>query len=76
VKENIGRMEISLKPTKYSRTQTIIVGINPNLEKALKKLKKALCCGGFIKGDEIVLQGDHRQELKDITEKLRYSKNK
>ena len=72
VKKNIGRMKISL--VQGSRTRTIITGINPNLEEALEKFRMALCCGGFIQGKEIVLQGDHEEKFGNIAIKLGYSK--
>lgn len=73
VEKNMGRMEILTEPTKYSRTKTIIIGINPNLEDALNKIKSSLGCGGLIEGKKIVLQGDHRQKFGDIAVKLGYS---
>jgi translation initiation factor 1 len=40
------------------------LGLNPDAREAwLKALKAALGCGGAIEGDDILLQGDHRQRL-------------
>jgi translation initiation factor 1 (eIF-1/SUI1) len=74
VKKNMGRMKISSRSTKCSRRRTIITGINPHPEEALKKFRKAFGSGGYIEGKMIVLQGDHRQKLGDIAVRLGFSK--
>lgn len=38
-------------------------------EKWLKALKAALGCGGSLEGDDLVLQGDHRERLPALLEK-------
>ena len=38
----------------------------PEREKWLKELKAALGCGGVVEGENIVLQGDHRNRLPKI----------
>jgi translation initiation factor 1 len=38
-------------------------------EKWLKELKGALGCGGTLEGDDLVLQGDQRERVKDLLEK-------
>lgn len=38
-------------------------------EKWLKALKGALGCGGTLEGDDLVLQGDHRERLPALLEK-------
>ena len=38
-------------------------------EKWLKALKGALGCGGTLEGDNLVLQGDHRERVKELLEK-------
>jgi translation initiation factor 1 len=34
----------------------------------LKEMKAALGCGGAIEGDALVLQGDHRERLRELLE--------
>lgn len=36
------------------------------LDKIIKMFKKKLMCGGFIEEDVIVLNGDHRDGIKEI----------
>jgi translation initiation factor 1 len=38
-------------------------------EKWLKALKGSLGCGGTLEGDNLVLQGDHRERLPELLEK-------
>ena len=38
-------------------------------EKWLKALKGSLGCGGTMEGDNLVLQGDHRERLPELLEK-------
>ncbi len=37
----------------------------PELERWLREFKELLGCGGTLEGTVLVLQGDHRQRLKD-----------
>ena len=39
------------------------------LKALLKKLKASLGCGGAVKGDELEIQGDHREKLLLLLEK-------
>jgi len=39
------------------------------LEEWLKALKQALGCGGTVDGEDLVLQGDHRERLPSLLEK-------
>jgi translation initiation factor 1 len=36
------------------------------LERWLRELKQLLGCGGTLEGTVLVLQGDHRQRLRDV----------
>lgn len=38
----------------------------PELEQWLRELKHLLGCGGTVEGTALVLQGDHRQRLRDV----------
>ncbi len=38
----------------------------PELERWLREFKHLLGCGGTLEGTVLVLQGDHRQKLRDV----------
>jgi translation initiation factor 1 len=43
------------------------LGLPPKqLETWLKELKQRLGCGGVVEGDALVLQGDHRERLREL----------
>lgn len=61
---------------KFKKKMSVISGINPkevDTKQLLKKLKQRFACGGTIKNNEIMLQGEHKEKLKDflITEGFR-----
>mgnify|MGYP001566843569 FL=1 len=56
---------------------TIIKGIDTSkidIRDVMKKLKSKLACGGTYKNNEIELQGDHRQRVKEILVKEGFPK--
>ncbi len=55
------------KDTKrFGKVVTIITGLDKNsdLKNMAKDLKRKLACGGTLKNNEIILQGDHREKVK------------
>ncbi|MEM2930193.1 MAG: stress response translation initiation inhibitor YciH [Thermoproteota archaeon] len=57
---------IRLEVTRWNKQITIIEGINPkevDLAGLAKKLKTFCACGGTVKNNVIMLQGDHRQRV-------------
>ena len=61
------RIVIRLETRRFSKTSTIIEGINPkqsDMPKIVKELKSSLACGGTVKEGFILLQGDHRDDVK------------
>ncbi|MDQ6992570.1 MAG: translation initiation factor [Mariprofundus sp.] len=53
----------------------VIDGLHLNsveLKTLLKKMKGSLGCGGAVKGDELEIQGDHREKLLLLLEKEGY----
>ena len=61
------RIVVRLETRRWSKKSTLIEGINPKLsdmQKIVKELKSTFACGGTAKGGFIMLQGDHRDDIK------------
>ncbi len=61
------RIVISIIKKKFGKKYTVIKGIDSkqiNLKEITKQLKNKLACGGTVKGNEIELQGDHKQKVR------------
>lgn len=59
---------------KYQKFVTIIDGIDKSaIESVAKELKRSMACGGTVKGDQIILQGDHRPQMRKALAKLGYA---
>ncbi|MBI4210130.1 MAG: stress response translation initiation inhibitor YciH [Candidatus Diapherotrites archaeon] len=59
---------------RFGKVVTIVGGFGDEEEakKLEKEMKRKLACGGTVKGNEIVLQGRHRQQVKQILLKNGY----
>lgn len=67
------RIKVSIERRKWGREVTLVEGINSrdiSLSKLVSKLKGKLACGGSAKDGVIVLQGDHRYNIKAVLEDL------
>ncbi len=63
------KVKIGLVEKRYGKSMTVIKGIDTSkidVKSLMKKLKSKLACGGTYKNDEIELQGDHRDRVKEI----------
>ena len=63
------KIKISLVQKRYSKNMTVVKGIDTSkidIRQLMKVLKSNLACGGTYKNDEVELQGDHRQRVKQI----------
>lgn len=63
------RIVISTIKRKFGKKYTIVEGIDPkqiDIKEVTKQLKNKLACGGTSKGNNIELQGDHKQKVKDF----------
>jgi len=63
------RIRIRLETRKWGKTTTVIDGINSKdmkLNKLATTLKSKCACGGTAKDEKIILQGDHRDVVKDV----------
>ena len=57
-----------LETRKWGKAVTIVDGINEkeaNLSRLAQKLKSFCACGGTAKNEEIILQGDHRDKVRE-----------
>jgi translation initiation factor 1 len=69
------RIRIRLETRKWGRPTTIVDGIddkNTNLVTLAQKLKNHCACGGTAKNGQIMLQGDHRQKVRQYLIRLGY----
>jgi len=69
------RIRIRLETRKFGKPTTIVDGIdekNTNLPEMAKKLKGFCACGGTAKNGQIMLQGDHRERVRQFLVKLGY----
>jgi translation initiation factor 1 len=61
------RIVVRLETRRFSKTSTIIEGINPkqsDMARIVRELKSTFACGGTMKDGFIMLQGDHRDDVK------------
>jgi translation initiation factor 1 len=69
------RIRIRLETRKFGRPTTIVDGIddkNSNLQDIAHKLKAYCACGGTSKNGQIMLQGDHRDRIREFLIKIGY----
>jgi len=69
------RIRIRLETRKFGRPTTILDGINDkntNLASLAQKLKTFCACGGTAKNGQIMLQGDHREKVRQYLVELGY----
>ncbi len=63
------KIKIDRVQKRYGKHMTIIRGIDNSkidVKNLMKKLKSKLACGGTYKNDEIELQGDHRERVREL----------
>jgi len=69
------RIRIRLETRKFGKPTTIVDGIdekNTNLPGIAQKLKGFCACGGTAKNGQIMLQGDHRERVRQFLVKRGY----
>lgn len=62
-------IKVKLEMRKWGKPATVIEGIDSkavNIHKLAAKLKSTLACGGTAKNNTIILQGDHRDRVKQL----------
>lgn len=63
------RVRIRLETRRWGRATTVVEGLNGSkkeLSDMASRLKAICACGGGAKDGVILLQGDHRQKVKEI----------
>ncbi len=63
------RIKVKLETRKWGRPVTIIEGLDGDkneLEQLARKLKALCASGGTVKNGIILLQGDHREKVKEV----------
>jgi len=63
------KIKVGLVQKRFGKNMTVITGIDTSkidIKQLMKTLKSKLACGGTYKNNEIELQGDHRERVKQI----------
>ena len=72
-REGAKRIRLYTTKKKFGKLVTIVEGLEEGeLDKITKELKKTLACGGTSKEGVIVLQGEHRERVKQLLTKMGY----
>lgn len=58
---------------KFKKLVTIVDGVTDGIENTAKLLKSSLACGGTVKDNLIVLQGNHKPKVKVLLVKAGYN---
>ena len=62
------KIKVRVDMRRFGKTVTIVSGLGSDVDVCglSKTLKRTLACGGTVKESQIVLQGNHRQRVKEI----------
>ena len=74
--KEVARIVVRLETRRFSKTSTIIEGIHPkqsDMPRIVKQLKSTFACGGTMKDGFIMLQGDHRDDVKGYLVKIGFN---
>lgn len=69
------RIRVRLELGKWRRKNTIVEGLNDkdtDLGRLAQKLKAFCACGGTAKNSQILLQGDHRERVREFLIQIGY----
>ena len=72
------RIVIRLEKRRFSKTTTMIEGIDPkssDMQTIVKNLKSRFACGGTARDGFIMLQGDHRDDVKEYLIKIGFNES-
>jgi translation initiation factor 1 len=61
------RITVRMEMRRWGRPTTVIEGLDPkrnDIQKLAGELKRRLACGGTAKEGQIILQGDHRDAVR------------
>ncbi|BDB97567.1 MAG: stress response translation initiation inhibitor YciH [Saccharolobus sp.] len=68
-------IKIKVEKRRYGKEVTIIEGLggsDTELKKIASELKSKLAAGGTVKEGKIMIQGDHKEKIKEILIKMGY----
>lgn len=70
------RLRVYATRKKFKKLVTIVEGVNKDkIDQTAKELKNKLACGGTVKDNVIVLQGNHLSKIKSILVNMGYSED-
>ena len=78
ISKESAKITVRLEVRRFGKQTTVIEGIDPkynDLQKVAQQLKTALACGGTAKNGTILLQGDHRDVIKNKLVQLGFNNN-
>lgn len=78
ISKESAKITVRLEVRRWGKQTTVIEGIDPkysDLQKVAQQLKTALACGGTAKNGTILLQGDHRDLIREKLVKLGFNDN-
>ena len=73
------RIVIRLELRRFRKKTTVVEGLSASkgdMESLARELKKALATGGSVKDGIIILQGDHRERIKETLSKMGYPEDR
>ncbi|MEM0200325.1 MAG: stress response translation initiation inhibitor YciH [Saccharolobus sp.] len=71
-------IKIKIEKRRYGKEVTIIEGLggsDAELKKIASELKSKLAAGGTVKDGKIMIQGDHKEKIKEILIKMGYAES-
>lgn len=63
------RVKVRLETRKWGKNLTVVEGVDArsvNLGELASKMKAVCACGGTVKDNVVMLQGDHRDKVKKL----------
>jgi translation initiation factor 1 len=72
-KETTQKLRVYREEKKFKKPVTVVEGLSgEDLERTAKELKHKLACGGSYKDGRVVLQGDHKEKVRQYLVQLGY----
>lgn len=74
-KQEVTKIKVYTESKKFKKLVTVVEGIDKaQIDDTASELKRKLACGGTAKEGLIILQGNHKNRISPILEKLGYLK--
>ena len=74
-KEETRRIKVYTAKAKFNKLVTVVEGLDKKqIKETLKELKRKLACGGSIKEEFIILQGNHMKRVPEILVSMGFKK--